>query len=216
MQTTSPTAAAIQERYAARVKARLERAEITVADARDGLLDCFLASYFQGVHLGLKSLAAIEGGDDEIARVTAAMFRRRLRAHGASFEAPTVAALAQVKDEVDAELHLIELPAELRGVHDQVCALLLAKADGALPHRPGRSAVEAGGTAASAIAAAPIARPLPPPPTPPSAAAADLRRVLERHLARAGADAAGGASTAAVRRALAQAEAVLAAIDAFA
>ena len=137
MQTTSPTAAAIQERYAARVKARLERAEITVADARDGLLDCFLASYFQGVHLGLKSLAAIEGGDDEIARVTAAMFRRRLRAHGASFEAPTVAALAQVKDEVDAELHLIELPAELRGVHDQVCALLLAKADGALPHRRG-------------------------------------------------------------------------------
>ena len=99
MQTPSPTAAAIQERYAARVKARLERAEITVADARDGLLDCFLASYFQGVHLGLKSLAAIEGGDDEIARVTAAMFRRRLRAHGASFEAPTVAALAQVKDQ---------------------------------------------------------------------------------------------------------------------
>lgn len=234
MQTTTPStpaapspAAAIQERYAARVKARLERPEISVTDARDGILDCFIATYFQGVQLGLRSLAAIEGGDAEVARVTAAMFRRRLREHGTSFEAPTVAALALVKDEVDAELHVTELPAELRGVHDQVCTLLLAKADGALPHRAGRSAVEAGGTATTAVATAP--RPLPPPPAPPQPpplaaagsatagpAATELRRVLERHLARVGADAAAGAPAAAVRKGLAQAEALLVALDAFA
>ena len=120
-----PTPAAIQARYAARVKARLERAELTIVDARDGLLDCFLATYYQGVTLGLKAVAAIEGGEDEVARVTAAMFRKRLRLHGTTFEAPTLDALALVKDEVDRELHVVELPAELRRAAEAPVARLL-------------------------------------------------------------------------------------------
>ncbi|MEZ4401017.1 MAG: hypothetical protein R3B06_13410 [Kofleriaceae bacterium] len=216
-------AATIQERYAARVKARLERTEITPTDARDGILDCFLATYFQGVTLGLKSLAAIEGTEDDVARVTAAMFRRRLRNHGVTFEAPTLEALAEVKDEVDRELHVIELPAEIRAVHDQVCTLLLAKADGTLPHRGARAVV----TAPPPVAAAPTAPvattaaalpPRPPRPAPapvPGGAAEELRRTLERHLTRLGADAAAGLSTEQLRRGMVQAEALLAAVDAF-
>lgn len=230
MQTT--TATAVQERYAQRVKARLDRPHITLADARDGIVDCFIATYFQGVSLGLRSMVGIDGSDDDVARVTASMFRRRLREHGASFEAPTVDALTAVKDEVDRELHLTELPAEIRGVHDQVCALLLAKADGALPHRPGRSSVAAAGTQAPApsptanTAASPTPpRPMPLPPAPSTPAPTptprtttddELRRVLERHLAEVGREATAGASTAAVRARLAQAEALLVAIEAFA
>lgn len=212
-----PTPATIQERYASRVKARLERPELTAIDARDGILDCFLATYYQGVTLGLKSIAAIEGGEDEVARVTAAMFRKRLRLHGTTFEAPTLDALALVKEEVDRELHVVDLPAEIRGVHDQVCTLLLAKADGMLPHRPGRSVAEAGAATSVAMPATPPRPPARPAPASAAVAPADeLRRVFERHLARVGHDASAGASTAALRRALAQAEAVLVALDAFA
>lgn len=164
-----PTPATIQERYASRVKARLERPELTAIDARDGILDCFLATYYQGVTLGLKSIAAIEGGEDEVARVTAAMFRKRLRLHGTTFEAPTLDALALVKDEVDRELHVVDLPAEIRGVHDQVCTLLLAKADGMLPHRPGRSVAEAG-------AATSVAMPATPPPAARATGTGERRR----------------------------------------
>ena len=211
------TAQTIQERYANRVKARLDRPLITVAEARDGILDCFIATYFQGVAMGLKSLVAVEGGDDEVARVTAAMFRRRMREHGASFDAPTIDALLAVKDDVDRELHVTELPAEIRGVHDQVCSLLLAKADGSLAHQPGRSAVAPAASATTAAAAAP--RPLPSPPPPPSNAAAglgdELRRVLARHLQQVAKDVVAGAAPDAVRAALARTETLLAAVVAF-
>ncbi|MCB9599181.1 MAG: hypothetical protein H6720_02300 [Sandaracinus sp.] len=42
---------------------------------------------------------------------------------------------------MDRELHFEELPAELRGLHDQVCSLMLAKADGSLEHRGPRTSV---------------------------------------------------------------------------
>lgn len=232
--TAASPAAAVQARYAQRVKARLDRPAIAIADARDGIVDCFIATYFQGVALGLKSLVAIDGTDDDVARVTAAMFRRRLRQHGVSFEAPTIEALTAVKDEVDRELHIGELPADLRAVHDQVCTLLLAKADGALPHQPGRSAIEPSASAPPSPSATTVAAPLPPPtvtppaPRPPAPAPApaspaapstvpdELRRTIERHLVEVGRAATTGATTAALRARLAQAEALLVALDAFA
>ncbi len=224
----SPTAAAVQARYAQRVKARLDRPAIAIADARDGIVDCFIATYFQGVALGLKSLVAIDGTDDDVARVTAAMFRRRLRQHGVSFEAPTVEALTAVKDEVDRELHIGELPADLRAVHDQVCTLLLAKADGSMPHQPGRSVVEPSASAPTIATPAPLPAPPVPPAAPRAAAPAptpapatatvpeELRRTFERHLGEVGRAATTGATTAALRARLAQAEALLVALDAFA
>ena len=230
--TTTAPAAAVQARYAQRVKARLDRPVIAIADARDGIVDCFIATYFQGVALGLKSLVAIDGTDDDVARVTAAMFRRRLRQHGVSFEAPTIEALTAVKDEVDRELHFGELPADLRAVHDQVCTLLLAKADGTMPHQPGRSAVEPSASAPPSPSATTIAAPspVPAPPVPPTAPRApaptpatapvtvadELRRTIERHLIEVGRAATTGATTAALRARLAQAEALLVALDAFA
>ncbi len=142
------TATAIQERYAARIKARLARPALDVRDARDGILDCFIATYHAGVAGGLQSILGVHGSEDEVSRVTTAIFRRKLAARGGSFDAPTVEALTLVKDEVDHELHVHELPAELRGVHDQVCALLLAKTDGLLAHDGDRSAMRV--TASSA------------------------------------------------------------------
>ena len=131
----------VHERYVQRLRARLAKPRVSVEDARDGVLDCFVSTYHEGLGAGLRGVVGVEAGPDEVARVAAGLFRKRLRAHGASFEAPTIDALAKVKAEVDEELHFAELPAELRSTHDRVCELLLSKADGVLPHDGDRSAV---------------------------------------------------------------------------
>jgi len=131
---TPPDVAASRERHAALVKQRLARPHLTLLDARDGLRDCFVSTYLGGVDAGVKALQLraephhLEGIADQI-------FRRRLKAQGVSWEAPTVEALERVKLETDAELHFDALPAELHAVHDQVCSLLLGKVSGLMPHR---------------------------------------------------------------------------------
>jgi len=81
--------------------------------------------------------------------------------HGASFDEPTVDALDKTKQAVDAELHFHDLPAELRGLHDQVCTLMLSKADGTLEHHGDRSAVKRPDPASAATEAA-VPAPAPP------------------------------------------------------
>lgn len=132
---------AVRERYATRIKARLGEPSIDVKAARDGMLDCYVATYFGGLQHGIKGYLGMDAKEEQVAQVAQALFKKRLRAHGSSFEAPTVAALDRVKQEVDQELHFEELPGELRGLHDQVCSLMLSKADGALEHRGDRSVV---------------------------------------------------------------------------
>ncbi|MCB9619223.1 MAG: hypothetical protein H6721_04845 [Sandaracinus sp.] len=136
-----PELASIQDKYAKRIKARLAQPRIDVAAARDGMLDCFVATYFGGLKAGIGGFFGIDATEEQVSRVAEALFRRRLKEQGASFEAPTTAALDRVKLEVDRELHFEELPAELRGLHDQVCSLMLAKADGSLEHRGPRTSV---------------------------------------------------------------------------
>lgn len=125
---------AVHEQYVQRLRSRLAKPEIELTDARDGLVDCFVSSYFEGVKLGLAGIVGIDASPDDVATVTTELFRKRLENHGASFENPSIEALALVKEEVDRELHFSELPAELNAVHDQVCSLLLAKAEGTLDH----------------------------------------------------------------------------------
>lgn len=141
LSSEQPDSKQVAERYAARVKARLAKPSIDVLEARDGILDCFCASYHHGLAVGLKGIAGVTGSPESIARFSTTLFRRKLRAHGASFEAPTVSALSAVKDEVDHELHMDQLPTEIRAVHDQVCAVMIAKAEGNLEHRGDRSVV---------------------------------------------------------------------------
>ncbi|MCB9599178.1 MAG: hypothetical protein H6720_02285 [Sandaracinus sp.] len=158
-----PELASIQDKYAKRIKARLAQPRIDVEAARDGMLDCFVATYFGGLKAGIGGFFGIDASEEQVSRVAEALFRRRLKEQGASFEAPTTAALDRVKLEVDRELHFEELPAELRGLHDQVCSLMLAKADGSLEHRGARTSVarpEVSAAAPTEQAAA---------PTPPSA-----------------------------------------------
>ena len=126
----------IQRHYAERLKTRLARSSISTEDARDGILDCFAATYHKGVALGLKGVLGIDGSPEEVAGVTEGLFRRKLKEMGQDFDEPTVEGLKQVKDEVDREFHIGELPAELQGLHDQVCSLLIAKAEGFFPHNP--------------------------------------------------------------------------------
>ncbi len=135
-------AKSVAERYAQTIKGRLSKKTINVAEARDGILDCFVASYHNGLAHGMKAVLDINAGPEDVARVAAPIFRRRLKNHDAPFEAPTIAALAAVKEEADRELRFDELPAEFRAVHDQVCNLLLAKAEGQIAHEGDRSVLE--------------------------------------------------------------------------
>jgi hypothetical protein len=120
------------------IKARLAQPSISVQEARDGIRDCFVSSYLGGAALALDGFG-IRGQVDSVVGVVSAMFKRRLEAKGSSFEAPTLAHLQALKTEVDDELRLDELPPELKGVHDQVCSVLLHKATPAAPkpHRIG-------------------------------------------------------------------------------
>lgn len=150
---------AVQERYATRIKARLASRNVDAQSARDGILDCFVATYFGGLQQGIGGYLGIDASEEHVARIAQALFKKKLVAHGATFDAPTVDALDKVRMEVDKELHFHALPAELRGVHDQVCSLMLSKAEGSLSHNGETSAVKGHAAKARAVPApAPAAR----------------------------------------------------------
>ena len=131
----------VQEKYVSRLRARLARPKITIEDARDGMLDCFVSTYHTGVKQGLKGIIGVDASPDQVAQVTARMFRDRLEKRGISFDSPTADGLNAVKEELDEEFHFSELPAEMSATHDQVCSLLLAKADGLIDHDGDKSVV---------------------------------------------------------------------------
>jgi hypothetical protein len=133
---TTPTTAPIHEAYVDRLRARLAKKDITLHEARDGVLDCFVSTYFEGLNHGLQGMLGIRAEPDEVARVAQGIFRRRLRDHGVTFEQPTVAALQAVKLQVDEELHFATLPAEMQATHDQVCSVLLGRAPSTPPAEP--------------------------------------------------------------------------------
>lgn len=135
---TPPDLPSSRERYGAHLKQRLARPTLSLLDARDGIRDCFVSTYLGGVEAGVKALQ-LKPEPRHLEAIADQIFRRRLAAHGVSWEAPTVEALERVKLETDAELHFDALPAELHAVHDQVCSLLLGKVSGLLPHRGDRS-----------------------------------------------------------------------------
>jgi hypothetical protein len=137
--------------YVERLRRRLARPAISVKDARDGVLDCFVATYQEGLAAGLEGVLGVEAGPDQVARIAAGIFRKRLANHGSSFEQPSIEALARVKEEADQELHFAKLPVEIQSTHDRVCELLLAKAEGSLPHAGDHSSVVGARVSASAI-----------------------------------------------------------------
>ncbi len=107
----------VQARYAKRIKARLAQPKIDMASARDGILDCYVSTYFGGLKMGISGYLGIDASEEQVAHIAQNLFRKRLREHGSSFENPSVEALDRVKQEVDEELHFDELPAEIQGLH---------------------------------------------------------------------------------------------------
>ena len=178
--------------YVDRLRQRLARPAISVKDARDGVLDCFVATYQEGLAAGLEGVLGVEAEPDQVARVAAGIFRKRLANHGASFEEPTVEALARVKDEADQELHFAKLPVEIQATHDRVCELLLAKAEGSLPHAGDHSSV-VGARASTTVSSAPTAA-VPAPPARPASSA--LREAVASLLDEVGTAARSGRSMA--------------------
>jgi hypothetical protein len=164
--------------YVERLRRRLAKPIISSKDARDGVLECFVATYHEGLSAGLQGVLGVQAGPDEVARLAAGMFRTRLANHGSTFEEPSVEALARVKAEVDEELHFGKLPIEIQATHDRVCDLLLAKAEGSLPHAGDHSSVvgpRAAASTAPTLTREParppsVLRPVPPPPAAPATA----------------------------------------------
>lgn len=168
----------VQEKYVSRLRARLARPEITLADARDGMLDCFVSTYHTGVKQGLNGILGVDASPDQVAQVTTRMFKDRLSKRGVSFDAPTAEALNDVKEELDKELHFEDLPVEVSATHDQVCSLLLAKADGLIDHHGDASVLDDKASAkAPTVSRSAPTRSVSAVPPPPRAAALEPRRV---------------------------------------
>lgn|GEM_PF-758021 len=191
-QTSSPTPPPpqteldreVQEKYGNRLRARLARPKITIEDARDGMMDCFVSTYFLGVKQGLSRVLGVDASPDQVAGVTARMFRDRLAKRGVSFDAPTADGLNEVKEEIDEEFHFRELPAELSAMHDQVCSLLLAKADGLIDHDGDRSVVGRNKETERAVASSKVESPPKPPVVrPPSFGSMRTQGTGTRHAA---------------------------------
>jgi hypothetical protein len=172
--------------YVERLRRRLARPAISVTDARDGVLDCFVATYHEGLAAGLQGVLGVEAGPDQVARVAAGIFRKRLENHGSTFDDPSVEALARVKEEADHELHFAELPIEIQSTHDRVCELLLAKAEGSLPHAGDHSSVVGTRVNTSTVPTAPFVLP----PARPASSA--LRKAIASLLEEIGAAARSG------------------------
>lgn len=192
MQTQTADDKLVQDKYVSRLRARLARPEITITDARDGMLDCFVSTYHTGVKQGLRGIIGVDASPDQIAQVTTRMFKDRLEKRGVSFDSPTADALNDVKEELDKELHFEDLPVEVSATHDQVCSLLLAKADGLIEHNGDKSVLADKPTVVPRSAPTRSVTPVPPPPRfdaaaprPPrraSTVTASLRQALASYL----------------------------------
>ncbi|MFO0660502.1 MAG: hypothetical protein U0165_11815 [Polyangiaceae bacterium] len=158
--------------YVSRLRARLDQPEIDIHEARDGMLDCFVSTYFEGLRSGLSNIVGVNATPDDVAEVAAGLFRTKLEESGASFESPTIEALSAVKEATDAELHFQDLPVEIRATHDQVCNILLAKAEGNMGHFGDRSALSRAPSSAPATPSAPSKPSKPPSSLQPSLARA--------------------------------------------
>ena len=116
-------------RYTDRLRALLSRASLDVEEARDGMVDCYVATYFGGLERGRSGYFGIDASASQIERVAKALIRSRLRAGGGSYDDPTITELDRVRIEVDEELQLEDLPGDLRELHDQLCRQLINKAE---------------------------------------------------------------------------------------
>lgn len=116
-------------RYTDRLRALLSRPSLDAEEARDGMVDCYVATYFGGLERGRSGYFGIDASASQIERVAKALIRSRLRAAGGSYEHPTIGELDRVRVEVDEELQLEDLPGDLRELHDQLCRQLITKAE---------------------------------------------------------------------------------------
>lgn len=211
---------AVQQRYAARIKARLGATSVDAKSARDGILDCFVATYFGGLKQGIGGYLGIDASEEHVARIAQALFKKKLVNYGATFDEPTVDALDRVRTEVDQELHFQALPAELKGVHDQVCSLMLSKAEGTLAHEGTRSAVTGRGSHPPLTIGRMSRPPEPPPagrptPQPASSVSFGLRSALAAYLEESAAAVREGASDDELEKRLARLERLFATVRDF-
>lgn len=212
----------MQQRYAARIKARLGATNVDAKSARDGILDCFVATYFGGLKQGIGGYLGIDASEEHVARIAQALFKKKLVNYGATFDDPTVDALDRVRTEVDQELHFQALPAELKGVHDQVCSLMLSKAEGTLAHEGARSAVTGRGSHPPLTIGRMSRPPEPPPPSaarstpqPASSVSFGLRSALAAYLEESAAAVREGASDDELEKRLARLERLFATVRDF-
>lgn len=109
------------------LNARLRKTNLTVLEARDGLVESFCLTN-RTVLDGGKITVKHDQKSCELDRMTEALAKAAFREVGGDYHMPTLENLYKVKDTLEAKLKLAARPQEVYRRHQTACQQLLEKA----------------------------------------------------------------------------------------
>lgn len=109
------------------LNARLRKTNLSVIEARDGLLESFCLTNRTVLENG-KPVVHHDTKACELDRMTEALAKATFREVGADYHMPTLENLFKVKDTLETKLKFEERPSEVYRRHQAACQQLLEKA----------------------------------------------------------------------------------------
>ena len=113
--------------FEASLRERLALDKVSPEDARDGIIECFVATHRKGLARegqATESLPALEGRFEAGVR---RMMREFFEARGASFDEPRIELLQQARLHLEEKLGLDNVPEPILAEHNEVCTELISK-----------------------------------------------------------------------------------------
>lgn len=124
----SPKVSEPEGPFAASLTARLAMDILSPQDARDGLIECFVASYRKTFPKGSQTPDAIASSEGRFEARVRKMMREFFTSEGASFDEPPVELLESAKSYLEHRLGIQGLPGGILAEHNKICTELIAKA----------------------------------------------------------------------------------------
>jgi len=150
-----------------RIQNKLDSAEISVGDVRDGIIESYVVSNRQALQEGLTNIA-IDASDEEVFEKISEMMRGLFKERGADFDAPTPRDLRSIRHTMDLKLRFNELPMNISETHEVICEMLLEKISAPILDELSPPSMPSGFSELTKLPDSPPSNPPPgPPPTPP-------------------------------------------------